>query len=64
MPTAAAVDDTDIQPHFPVCNIELWPNGERPERLVEFWVECGSPDCQHMDANFSKSVQDDGKQKK
>ena len=59
-----AVDGTGIQPHPPVCDIGLRPNGKLPDSFVEFWVERGSPDCQHMDANFSKSVQDNGKQKR
>ena len=46
------------------CNIGLWPNGKLPDNFVEYWVERGGQDCQHIDANFSKSVQDDGKQKK
>ena len=59
-----AVDDTGIQPHPPVCNIGLWPNGKLPNSFVEFMGERGSPDCQRMDDNFSTSVQDDGKQKR
>ena len=59
-----AVDDTGTQLHPPVCDIGLWPNGKLPDSFVEFWVECGSLDCQHIDANFTKSGQNDGKQKR
>lgn len=46
------------------CDIGLWPNGKLPDNFVEYWVERGGHDCQHIDANFSKSIQDDGKQKR
>ena len=46
------------------CDIGLWPNGKLPGSFVEYWVERGSQDCQHIGANFFKSVQDDGKQKR
>ena len=59
-----AVDDIGIQPHPPVGDVGLWPNGKLPDSFVEFWAERGSPDCQHMDAGFSKSIEGHGKQKR
>ena len=46
------------------CDIELWPNGKLPDSFVHYWLERGVQDCQHIDSNFRKFVQDDGKQKR